>query len=359
MSDVGEQEVRRSVQLTDCGGDGGQDPSPSARSEGSCSRHEGLRLTSDIRHPTSDIRHPLLFAIASHDEIWQGGTLFENRIEHGEARQRRHEIVARDSLDAGLRSLSEAAAERLRPIAESLTDARVRIISRAMALDGVVSVEAAMTISIGGVSIVTDAGHADADIGMLRRLTGTPVEVARPAGVAMVWRNGSASVLFHEAAGHAAEHGCPPLAWPEWLRVEDHASGARADLLRGELPAALRRASFRDVPLPRMTNVRVVQEGAPFEEPGERIDIHLVSHGSFDPLDQTVTLHIALGEHVRNGIARRVAPFDLRTTRSAVASSLRGACGEPSRYPGVVCSLEGQEVLVGSAAPIVITTELA
>jgi len=311
---------------------------------------------SKIQNPKSKIQN--LFTLASLDEIWNRGILLESRIEHGEALHRGLEIVARDTFDAGLMSESEAAAARLRPVAESLTGARVRIVSRAIALDGVISVEAAMTISMAGVSIVTDAGNADADIAMLRRLTGMPVEVARPAGVAMVWRNGSASVLFHEAAGHAAEHGCPPVAWPEWLRVEDHGPAARADLLRGEIPTALRRASFRDVPLPRMTSVRVAQEGAPYEEPAERIDIQLVSHGAFDPLGERVTLHIAVAEHVRGGIARRIAPFDLITTRSRVAGSLRGACGEPMRYPGVVCSLEGQEVLVGSAAPIVITAEL-
>jgi hypothetical protein len=51
----------------------------------------------------------------------------------------------------------------------------------------------------------------------------------------------------------------------------------------------------------------------------------------------------------------RVRPFALHVTRAGVARGLRGAYGRPIRYPGVVCSREGQEVVVGCSAPLLLT----
>ncbi|HET7711253.1 MAG TPA: hypothetical protein VFL80_04935 [Thermoanaerobaculia bacterium] len=239
-----------------------------------------------------------------------------------------------------------------------MADGRARIVVRAISVDGDVGVEAVMTLFIAGVSIVTDAQNAERDLDFLRRMTGVPIELTERPSLPMLWQNGTAAVLFHEAAGHAAEHRCPSLTWPEWLSVEDVAAAGTADLLRGGMPLMLRRASFRDVPLRRMTRVVVSQRDAPFEEPSERIEIQVVTEGSFDPLDESVKLRVAVADAVSNGVRRRIAPFELSTTRSAMASALRGATGMPMRYPGVVCSLEGQEVVVGSEAPIVITSEL-
>jgi hypothetical protein len=53
-----------------------------------------------------------------------------------------------------------------------------------------------------------------------------------------------------------------------------------------------------------------------------------------------------------------LAPFDIRVPRDRIARAIACATGEPLRYPGVVCAREGQEVVVGSFAPLMITTEL-
>src|SRR5205823_13125544 len=65
-------------------------------------------------------------------------------------------------------------------------------------------------------------------------------------------------------------------------------------------------------------------------------DVHLVAGGGYDPLTDVVTLHVA------------VPRFTIRATRAAIARALRGAAGAPLRYPGVICSREGQELFVRS-----------
>src|SRR4028119_1533765 len=111
-------------------------------------------------------------------------------------------------------------------------------------------------------------------------------------GVPILWLQGSASVLLHESHGHAVEHGHAPAPLPEWLRVE--------------IPVRLRRASFRDVPLLRMTEVRAMQTGAPFALPSEHIEVHLVEGGAYEPLTGMVTVRIAAATRD----AQPVAPFD-------------------------------------------------
>ncbi|HET7433094.1 MAG TPA: hypothetical protein VFN10_00130, partial [Thermoanaerobaculia bacterium] len=162
-----------------------------------------------------------------------------------------------------------------------------------------------------------------------------------------LWRNGSAAVLLHEAIGHAAEHGHAPLQWPSWLTVRDE----DADLLR-EPPRRWRRESFRDLPLRRMTNLVVAQHDAPFAPPDDYIEINLIRGGAYDPLTEMVTIDVAHATHQGEAIA----PFRIRQSRDEVARALRGATGEPLRYPGVICSSEGQELFVGSHAPVMLTS---
>src|SRR5207248_1688159 len=114
-----------------------------------------------------------------------------------------------------------------------------------------------------GVSIVTNPEHIDADIENLRSLLALPIDNRQPTTDNLVWRGGSASVLLHEAIGHAAEHEHPAIEWPSWLRVD--------------APLRLRRASFRDVPLLRMTTLVATQNDAPFDVPEDAIEVHLLA----------------------------------------------------------------------------------
>src|SRR5581483_12000644 len=121
-------------------------------------------------------------------------------------------------------------------------------------------------------------------------------------------------------------------------------------LLAGEAPRASRRESFRDVPLQRMTNLIAEQDGAPFELPDDRIEIQLVAGGAYEPLTEIVTINIAVSD---------AGPFTIRAPRRAISRSLLAATGPPIRYPGVICSREGQELYVGSHAPVIVTSDIA
>ncbi|MEK6374355.1 MAG: hypothetical protein AABO58_16840 [Acidobacteriota bacterium] len=267
----------------------------------------------------------MIFAIAARDEIWSGGRRLESRLMHGIARQHGDAIAATDDADEALLAACEERMVPARAIAESI-DARVRVVVRATR-EGV---ETTFTVTIGGVSIVSTPEHIDADTAMLRHCLGQrpTINGEHP----LVWHNGSAAVLLHEAFGHAAEHHAPPVAWPEWLHVD--------------APLAPRRASFSDVPLPRMTHLLASQVNAPFELPEERVDVHLIAGGGYDPVTDVATVHVAIPR------------FTIRATRAEIARSLRGATGEPLRYPGVICSREGQELHVPSAAPLMVTGPL-
>lgn len=273
------------------------------------------------------------FAIAAVDELWLAGTRVEARLAHGRATIQDHEIVADDARDEALVLRSEHGAAPLRALARDLTDARVRLVARACT-DGDA---ATMSVTIGGVSVVTDVQHAANDIALLRRLTAMPVSGVAPANRPLVWRNGSAAVLLHEAIGHAIEHGHAAVPWPEWLH--------------GDVPLSLRRTAFSDVPLTRMTTLTVWQRGAPWEEPKDAVDVQLVAGGRYEPLTETVTLEIAIATFG----GKRVEPFTIEMTRADAALSLIGAHGGPQRYPGVICSREGQELVVGSFAPLMVT----
>ncbi|HEV2720141.1 MAG TPA: hypothetical protein VG323_08990 [Thermoanaerobaculia bacterium] len=260
------------------------------------------------------------FSIAAIDELWLHGTLAERRLMHGRAEQRGDEIIATDARDEALVARCERAMTKLR--AAMPRDAeRVRLVAR--------SDSATMTVEIGGVSIVTTPEFVAEDVKLLRQ----PPVPCPLSTVPLLWHNGSAAVLLHEAFGHPLELGIAPVEWPSWLRVD--------------CPMEMRRASFSDVPLRRMTRVVVSHENAPFALPSPRIDVHLVRGGAYDPLTDVVTIDVA------------VPRFTIRATRAEIASSIAGAIGEPIRYPGVVCSREGQELVVGSYAPVIVTRELS
>ena len=302
------------------------------------------------------------FAMASRDELWSRGALVETRLTHGQAHQSGTEIIASDSFDdrvlrEELRRACDAAGAISRDIAR-LTDARIRMVTTAT-YGGSVSVQTTIVVTIADVSVVTTPENLESDHAALARLLAPAAARYPDRPLPIVWRNGSGAVLLHEAAGHAAEHQHPPLSWPRWLRARDESAAGFADLLAGELPRAVRRESFRDVPLPRMTSVKVEQNGAPFELPTRRIEIHLVSGGAYEPLTESVTIRVAIADLVQNDRPRRLSPFTIRASRREIARALIGAEGRSQRYPGVICSREGQELFVASYAPLLLTAELA
>lgn len=277
------------------------------------------------------------FRIATRDELWLRGVLLESRQSHGEAHEDERGIIASDAFDKALMDRCGSELQRLREAMPA--EGRVRLVATASTDE----VSATMTIGLGGLSVVTSPEHARADYELLKGATGapdartTPIDKATP----IVWRNGSASVLLHEAIGHPAEHEQAPLDWPSWLDVET--------------PMRMRRETFRDVPLRRMTALVARQRNAPFELPFPRIEVLLIAGGAYEPLTEVVTLRVAAADLVDDSGTRRLAPFEIRETRAAVARACAGAEGDPIRYPGVVCSREGQELVVGSYAPVMVT----
>jgi hypothetical protein len=274
------------------------------------------------------------FTIATRDELWLGGVRVESRLAHGRAIHDGATIVADDTPDDALVARVTERMPALRAIVRELGDARVRILCEA----GSEGESSTITVTLAGVSIVTTPTDAIDDVTNLRNLLALKPATrnAQPA-TPYLWRNGSASVLLHEAIGHAAEHDHDAIEWPSWLHVD--------------APLRLRRATFRDVPLLRMTALVASQANAPYALPDDATEIHLVAGGAYEPLTETVTLDIAVA--TRRG--ERIAPFTLRATRREIAQSLVGASGEPLRYPGVICSREGQELVVGSFAPLMVT----
>jgi len=302
-----------------------------------------------------------MFAMVRRDELWVRGVLDESRFTQGQALTRGREIFARDSIDdrtlrGELRAACDAEMDRFYRSIESLKNARVRGI--VTATTG--GLESTITITVDGISVVTTPDDVISDYQALERLLRPPAAPPPARSMPIVWRNGSAAVLLHEAIGHAAEHAHSPLTWPRWLLARDITpEGRSADLIAGEVPMAIRRESFRDVPLRRMTNLVFEQVRAPWATPAGRIEVFLVSGGTYEPLTETISIDIAIADLVRGKKRERVAPFTIRASRAAIARALIGAKGKPVRYPGVICSREGQELFVGSHAPVMVTSELA
>jgi hypothetical protein len=275
------------------------------------------------------------FAAATRDELWSRRRLIERRLAYGEALQQGDEIVARDTRDDALVAACDAALERLH--AHLVDDARVRLVAEAT-LDGVTST---ITYRLGALAVVSDPANASRDLALLREIAATRDGAIAVDALPLVWMHGSAAVLLHEAFGHALEHDAPPVAWPSWLAVD--------------APLAMRRATFKDVPLRRMTTLVARQNDAPYEMPPRRIEVLLAAGGSYDPLTDLVTVSVAAADFVDGEVRRAAAPFTIARSRADVAAALRGAHGAPLRYPGVVCSREGQELVVGSHAPLLVT----
>jgi hypothetical protein len=279
------------------------------------------------------------YAVAVRDEVWSHGVRIERRLAYGEAVRRGDVIAARDRADPVLVAQVTDRMPSLRDCIRELGDARARLVLEASREDGMEQLSATLTVELDGVSIVTTPASVAEDVAALRGLLALPAGgTVDPGEHELVWMNGSASVLLHEAVGHASEHGHAEIAWPEWLHVD--------------APLSLRRAGFRDVPLLRMTTLVASQDNAPYPPTADPIEIHLLAGGAYEPLTELVTLHIAVAIH--HGV--RLAPFTIARTRRDLAASLAGARGEPLRYPGVICSREGQELVVGSYAPVMVTT---
>jgi hypothetical protein len=301
------------------------------------------------------------FAMVRLDELWIRGALSETRVSQGQAMSRGNEIVASDTigdaaLQTALRERCQAEMDRVHRVTASMRDARVRGVASAF-LD---EVESTITISIEGISVVTTPDAAAADHHALKNLLATRSDSPRALPpLPIVWRNGSAAVLLHEAIGHAAEHGHAPIAWPRWLRARDTTrKGRSADLIAGERPLEYRRGSFRDIPTRRMTSLLIEQKAAPFALPPERIEVHLAAGGAYEPLTEMVTVDVSIADIVTPDGVHRASRFAVRASRSAIAGALLGAAGDPIRYPGVICSREGQELFVASHAPVMVTAEL-
>ncbi len=278
------------------------------------------------------------YAVAVRDEVWSHGVRIERRLAFGEAARRGDVILARDRADPVLVARVTEQMPALRACVRGLGDARARLVLEASREDGREQLSATLTVALEGVSIVTTPASVAEDVAALRGLLALPAGgVVDPGEHELVWMNGSASVLLHEAVGHASEHGHSEIVWPEWLHVE--------------APLSLRRAGFRDVPLLRMTTLVASQRNAPFPARADPIEIHLLAGGTYEPLTELVTLNVAVATHR----GARLTPFTIARTRRELATSLSGARGEPLRYPGVICSREGQELVVGSYAPVMVT----
>ena len=266
------------------------------------------------------------FAHAVREELWSHGRRVESRLSHGEAVDEPDgSITATDARDDTLVARAEEQLERLRAAIPS--DAIVRLVAESSTEGD----SATLTVRRGNLSIVTTPETLDADLALLRNAGVPPAGPVASRRRPILWKHGTAAVLLHEAHGHPLEHNHSPLPLPEWLQVE--------------VPLKPRRATFRDVPLLRMQHVHVTQTHAPFAIPLDAVEVTLIDGGAYEPLTERITIRVA---------ASSIGRFVLEEPRAAI--TFLGAHGDPQRYPGVICSREGQELVVGSRAPTLLTS---
>jgi hypothetical protein len=298
------------------------------------------------------------FAIVSRDGLWRDGEMIEERLSHGVAEQRGRVITAGDMPDAELARICD---QRFDEIVRSVKGTRVRVrgVAFARRVQSANGEDVFSSAVITASSVVTTPERFAEDIQLARPAASERVKDGAP----ILWSNGSASVLLHEAIGHAAEEGAARIEWPEWLRVRDEPRfrlddagniARTSDLLR-EPPASLRRATFKDVAIPRMTRV-VIEGERTFELPDEYIEVQLTAGGRYDPLTEHVSISVAQAVDSRG---EPLQPFVIRTTRDRIRASLIGARGVPVRYPGVICSSDGQKLVVECFAPVMLTAEIS
>jgi hypothetical protein len=273
--------------------------------------------------------------MATREELWSRGRLLERRLSYGEAIEVNGEIFATDTPDPALLATCTAAMEELRACV--IPDFRMRLVATA-STDGATNT---ITVTEGAHSIVTTPHTLLEDMELLRNAGVPPAGQAASRRLPVLWTHGSAAVLLHELVGHPLEQSLPATL-PSWLTVD--------------IPLARRRATFRDIPLLRMQHVIAERHDAPFDLPDTRIEIALVGEGHYDDLTDTVTLNVAVADRIEHAQRTRLAPFTFHAKRNDIR--FLGATGPTLRYPGVICSREGQELVVPSHAPLVLT-ELA
>ncbi len=309
------------------------------------------------------------FAIVTRDDLYllEDRALLECRLSHGSAIVVGRQISARDDCEDALLDCCDEEAAAVRAMLDAIGEGRARVVISARSTGQEPVVTSTIGLTINELSIVTTREHLARDHELLVEIASVAPEADieyHRLRLPIVWRNGSAAVLLHEAAGHAAEHGHHTIAWPPWLHVtdepqvtsDDAGEAPRAtDLLAGGRPLAWRRESFSSVPLQRMSQLVVRQGNAPFALPARRVEVLLLAGGGYDPLSEEVSLFVSAAALVDGERSTRLKPFVIREGRSTVARAIAGATGEPLRYPGVLCSSEGQDLYVGSFAPLLVT----
>lgn len=355
----------------------------------------------------SDRRTTLLipnhaFAIFSRDTTWQvkdGTPVLSRQVEDaGATLSRGGELIASDDFEVlaanvpkrpdEIRSRLERASEiefehALRTVSEEMVEAVVRLLTTAryVARDDTDlfqrSAVVAVTIPYCGESLSVACSPYRV-IEVTRRMTALAHsepqrDIHNVGSVPMIWNEGSGALLLHEALGHPVELNASLLAWPDWLHVFDDPISKgigssilddcgdeveQRELTAGQGPSALRRESFRDVPMRRMTNLRVEGSSFPVELPHRYVDIFLAGRGRYDRVTDEVSLRVLIADLVHDSRRTRLHPFALNVPRKAIPQSILGAIGDPVDYPGVICSDEGQQLPVGSASPILLTAPL-
>jgi len=226
----------------------------------------------------------------------------------------------------------------------------------------------------GSLSAITDISRVEAALSFLERVTDrNPAATAEVRDLALLWSHGTAGVLLHEAIGHPAEMSLHPDEFPEWLEVRDIPeydglgqmsrddagnSTAPADLLLAA-PSSLRRSSFRDPLMQRLSNVVCSSRSSqPLVVPERYIDVLAVAGGEYDRASDRVTLQIAAADLVEGLTRSPLFPFRFAASRSEISRSIVSAGGQTLAYPGVLCSDDGQTVPVGTFAPLLLTSPL-